>query len=97
MQRLIIKDGNLTIVDDSYQEATMPVVENYATNRFSIKLINKNVADMNVAIYDRTGEIVYTGYLSNASRFNLDKLPAGEYRFEFGIANASFTKYVKVK
>jgi hypothetical protein len=97
LQRLSIKDGNLEINDNSYQEALTPKIETIAPNRFEVITANKNLADLGVAITDLSGEVIYTGYLSSGNRFDLNKLPVGEYAFEFTVANKSFKQFVKVK
>lgn len=96
-QQLAITNGNVEINENSYKEALAPKVETIAINRFEVVTTNKNLADMEVTIADRTGEVVYNGYLSAASRFNLGHLPSGEYSFEFGVADKSFKQFVKVK
>lgn len=97
LQKLTIANGNVEINENTYQEVLPPTVENVALNRFEVKTNNKNVADLEVSIANRAGEVVYTGYLSNANRFNLNHLPTGEYSFEFTVANKSFKQYVNVK
>ena len=96
-QTLFIKNGNVEIDENSYKEAVLPKVEAFAVNRFEVSTTNKNVADMSVAISDLAGNSIYSGYLSAGSRFNLSHLPAGEYAFEFTVADKSFKKFVKVK
>lgn len=96
-QHLSIKNGNVEINENSYQESLAPKVEAIALNRFEVTPLLKNVADMAVAITNNTGELVYDGYLSSGSRFNLGHLPSGEYAFEFTIGDKTFKKYVKVK
>ncbi len=97
LQKLTIANGNVEINENTYQEVLSPTVESIALNRFEVTTNNKNVADLEVSIANRAGEVVYTGYLSNANRFNLNHLPTGEYSFEFTVANKSFKQYVNVK
>jgi hypothetical protein len=96
-QHLSIKNGNVEINENSYQESLAPKVESFALNRFEVTPVTKNIADMAVAITGSNGELVYDGYLSSGSRFNLGHLPTGEYAFEFTVADKTFKKYVKVK
>ena len=96
-QHLAIKNGSVEINENSYQEALSPKVEGIGLNRFEVTPVNKNVADMGVSILDNTGALVYEGYLSSGSRFNLGHLPSGDYTFELTVADKSFKKYVKVK
>lgn len=96
-QHLSIKNGSVEINENSYQESLTPKIEVIGLNRFEVTPVTKNVADMAVAITDNTGELVYEGYLSSGSRFNLGHLPTGEYAFEFTVADKSFKQYVKVK
>lgn len=96
-QQLSISNGNIEINENSYKESLAPKVEMIAINRFEVSTVVKNVADMEVIIADRAGEVVYKGYLSTASRFNLGHLPSGEYSFEFVVADKSFKQFVNVK
>lgn len=96
-QRLTIKDGNLEINENSYQEALTPKIEAFAVNRFEVTTSNKNLADLGVTITNNKGEVIYEGYLSSGNRFNLSHLQTGEYAFEFTVANKSFKQFVKVK
>ncbi len=96
-QQLAITNGNVEINENSYQEVLAPKIEKLDINRFEVITANKNMADLGVSIVNRAGEVVYTGYLSYANRFNLSHLPSGEYAFEFTVADKSFTQYVKVK
>ncbi|MFN4146473.1 MAG: hypothetical protein ACK4GN_11665 [Runella sp.] len=96
-QNLVIKNGEVEIVENTYQEAFKPSVEEIGNNRFAVTTFNKNVADMPVIISDLQGETLYSGYLSTANRYNLNNLPAGEYVFEFAVGDKSFKQYVKVK
>jgi hypothetical protein len=85
------------IDENSYKEAVLPKIEAIGVNRFEVSTSNKNVADMSVTITDLAGTTIYNSYLSAGSRFNLNHLPAGEYGFEFTVADRFFKKYVKVK
>jgi hypothetical protein len=95
VQRFQIKDGNVEINQNSYQEANAPAVKLNGQNRFEV--VSKNALATTVTITNNTGEVMYDGKLTESTVFNLDRLTTGEYRFEFNVGNAAFRKYVSVK
>ncbi len=91
-QRVVIKDGNLTIDTESYNETVKPEVKPLAKNQFVIAL---NVPT-SITITDVYGEEVYSAVANESKRYDLNTLPSGKYVLTFVIGGSVFTETVTV-
>jgi hypothetical protein len=96
-QRLTIEKGEVKIDEASYQEFAQPTLRTYGDNLFEVKPNVTNIADVAVTIVDNQNEVVYQGNLSQGRRFNLNRLPSGDYKFSFVAGSKELDQTVKIK
>ncbi len=91
-QQVAIKDGNLTINTDSYNETLKPEVKPLAKNQFIIAVS----VPTSITITDLLGEELYSAVANESKRYDLSTLPNGQYQITFIIGDSMFTETVKV-
>ncbi len=91
-QSVHIKNGALSIIDESYTEISKP----------EVRLITKNVfevlssAPVSLTITDAYGNEVYNAANAQNKRYDLSPLVTGEYRFQTSVNDKAFVEIVKV-
>jgi hypothetical protein len=91
-QRVVIKDGNLTIDTESYNETVKPEVKPLAKNQFIVALS----VPTSITITDVYGEELYSAVVNESKRYDLSTLPSGKYVLTFVIGGSLFTETVNV-
>jgi hypothetical protein len=91
-QRVAIKDGNLLIDTESYNEVLKPEVKNWSKNQFVIVL----TVPTSITITDEYGEELYSAVANESKRYDLSTLPNGKYLLTFIIGDSQFTETVNV-
>ena len=91
-QNIAIKNGVINIVQGGYDEVEKPEFRSVGNNTFGLYTDKK----VFVTITNRYGEGLYEDSVNQNKGFNLDSLPAGEYKFTFVVGEKSFTETVKV-
>jgi hypothetical protein len=91
-QKVAIKDGNLTIDTESYNETLKPEVRTLAKNQFVIAL----TVPTSITITDVYGEELYSAVANESKRYDLSTLPSGKYVLTFVIGGNLFTETVNV-
>ncbi len=91
-QQVAIKDGNLTIDTDSYNETLKPEIKPLAKNQFTIAL----TVPTSITITDLYGQELYSAVANESKRYDLSTLPNGQYQITFIIGGSMFTETVKV-
>jgi hypothetical protein len=89
-----VVNGQVEVVENSYQELQAPTIKTLGANRFEVLINNPDVI---VTITNRHGEVVYQDALAKGRVFNLDNMLSGDCRFDFNINNRYFTQFVSVK
>ena len=91
-QQVAIKDGNLTIDTESYNETLKPEVKPWAKNQFIIAL----TVPTSITIADAFGEELYSAVANKSKRYDLSTLPSGKYVLTFVVGSSLFTETVNV-
>lgn len=97
-QGILVRNDQVTVDAQNVTEVVRPALVSYATNKYEV--VMPGVKTLNVAIYDRMNELVFTksfGSNGEAHRFDLSSLPTGEYTFVYGPEQKQFTEQVAIK
>jgi hypothetical protein len=98
-QGITISNNRLTVNEQTTQEVIRPTLTAYDRNRFELTVPTRNVAALNVLIYNGNDELVFSDNFRNstARRFNLDALPAGDYTLLVGPDQKRFAQRIAVR
>ncbi|WP_375446756.1 T9SS C-terminal target domain-containing protein [uncultured Fibrella sp.] len=97
-QGILVRNDQVTVDAQNVTEVVRPALVAYAKNKYEV--VMPGVKTLNVAIYDRMNELVFTksfGSSGEVHRFDLSSLPTGEYTFVYGPEQKQFTEHVAIK
>ena len=92
-----ILGANVVLDAANYQEIVRVEVVQMDKNTYTVLANTKNVPLLDVNITNSYGEVVHTNTVTEAKRFNLNKLPKGNYTFSVSLGSKEFTQNVTVK
>lgn len=97
-QGILVRNDQVTVDAQNVTEVVRPALVAYAKNKYEV--VMPGAKTLNVAIYDRMNELVFTksfGSAGEVHRFDLSSLPTGEYTFVYGPEQKQFTEHVAIK
>jgi hypothetical protein len=99
-QALTVRNNDLTVDAQTMQQVNKPTLTAYEKNKFEMTIPGVNVpATTSIAIYNAANELVFSDQLVGATgkRFNLTRLPEGEYTFVVNPGQASFSERIAIR
>lgn len=100
IQPLTLTDAVLVLDDAKRQEVYAPII-NVGDDYVDLSFLNKRMGNVFVVFLNENEEVVYQENISNAlkveKRYNLSRLPKGDYSVKVLVGNGDFYKTVALR